>query len=186
MKPAARARCLAEACSLKFARGRDAGGDCAIDELLFFLIKLIAEALGLKKKQVALPPVPLASAQVPASLMPPRPPLTSDPLRTIARPAGDDQTLVPQQATTTGFTERVSQGVQGEPARFDTRAAGQSLPPASSQVSSSLTSLFSSSDDFVRAFVMQEILQPPRSLRPHAPAFRPSPIAPPPPAEPPN
>jgi len=133
---------------------------------------LIAEALGLKPKRAALPPLP--SGATPAAVMPPRPPLTSDPPRTIARPVGDDQPLAPQQATTAGFAPRVSQSPPGEPPSFAGRSAGQVPPLPNAQASSPLASLFTSSNDFVRAFVMQEILQPPRSLRPHARAFAPA------------
>jgi len=104
--------------------------------------------------------------------------------RTIARAAEDDQTLVPEQATTAGFAERVAQSTQGEPQPFAGRAAGRAAPAPAAPAASPLASLFTSSDDFVRAFVMQEILQPPRSLRPHTPAFAASSVPPPPPPTP--
>lgn len=142
---------------------------------------MIAEALGLKKKRAALPRVPSAPAtSTPPAVMPPRPPLMPDAPRTIARPQGDDQTLVPQQATTAGFAQHIPPSIQGEPQTLAGRGAGQVPAAPSSPAASPLASLFTSSDDFVRAFVMQEILQPPRSLRPHVPLF--APTSPPPPA----
>ncbi len=100
--------------------------------------------------------------------------------RTIARPAGDDQTLVPEQATTAGFAQRVSQSTAGEPQPPAGRAPSRGVPLPEASAPPPLASLFTSNSDFVRAFVMQEILQPPRALRPHAPVFAPAPPAQPP------
>lgn len=156
-----------------------------MDELIFLVINLIAEALGLKKKRTALPHVPTAppGPRLAPAAMPQRPPLAPDAPRTIARPAGDDQTLVPEQATTLGFAERVSQSTQGEPQPLALRPATRAFAAPAAPPASPLASLFTSSDDFVRAFVMQEILQPPRSSRPHAPLFTPA-SAPMPPSAP--
>jgi len=153
-------------------------------------LNLIAEALGLKQKRAALPRVPSAPpGPSSAAVQPPRPPLMPDTPRTIARPQGDDQSPVPQQATTAGFAQREAQLAQLETGRIALPAAGRVSPAPDISTASPLASLFSSGDDLVRAFVMQEILQPPRSLRPHAPlsaaAFA-APLPPPPAAEPAN
>lgn len=157
-----------------------------MDELIFFLLNLIAEALGLKQKRAALPRVPpVPPAAAPAAGLPPRtlalatglPPRTAlmpNAPRTIARPPGDDQSLVPQQATAAGFAEREAQGMQFEAQGLAMRAANQALPTPAAPPASPLSSLFTSGDDLVRAFVMQEILQAPRALRPHRPLPSPS------------
>lgn len=137
-----------------------------MEELIFFLLNLLAEALGLKKKRAALPPVP----RVPANVLSPRPPAAMPsppvgPQRTIARPAGDDLSPVPQQATSLSFAQRVSVPLQQEPSVFAASRVAASLPPPPAPKPP--MALFASGDDLVRAFIMQEILQAPRALRPH-------------------
>lgn len=146
-----------------------------MEELLFFIFGMIAEALGLKKKTPAVPPAPLSPAPTRRPMPPPGnapsptvPTATSDgaagmrPYALVRRPEAGGS-AVPVEATTASFDAR-ERDLQRE-----TVPARDMLPVLNTPLPEPAPTLFAGPDDFVRAFILQEALGPPLCRRTSGP-----------------
>ena len=137
-----------------------------MEELLYFIFGLLAEALGLKAKKPAVSPAPMSPAPtrrpMPAPVDVPTAPnlgvVETRPYALTRRPDAGGS-AVPVEATTASFDVRERDLLTPVvPAR-------SVLPVVNVPQTETVPTLFAGTDDFVRAFVLQEALGPPLCRR---------------------